>query len=202
MTQIAVVDVGSGNLGSVVNMVRHLDGDPVVVAGPTELCATHKILLPGVGHFDAAMRRLLGGGLADALREHVATGGDLLGICLGMQLLLEGSDEGELPGLGLIAGRSLRLSAHSERRLRVPHMGWNAVEYDHEDLTEPSVDGHWYYFVHSYAVPASNPHTVGRTRHGEEFASVISSGQILGAQFHPEKSHRHGMAFLRSWMRR
>lgn len=195
---VAVVDLELSNIGSVVNMLRHVGQEPMVVARPHELDRATHIILPGVGHYDAGARKLSTSGLGEAITDRTRAGARVLGICLGMQLLCDGSDEGTEPGLGLIAGRfSLLPSETAEGRVRVPHMGWNDVEFNlPNDLV--ALDGGWrFYFVHSYALlDAGAPSAVGVTVHGIPFVSAIASGNVAGVQFHPEKSHRFGMQLL------
>lgn len=198
--KVAILDIGVSNLGSAVNMVRHLGHDPRVVASASELRGYGKLVLPGVGHFDAAMTELSAGGLDEAVGAYVRDGRELLGVCLGMQLLFESSAEGMLSGLGIIPGHVESFAGWTDGCVRIPHMGWNEVRYLDESLVDASEGGHWYYFVHSYAVPASNAATLGLTTHGVDFASVVGQDNVTGVQFHPEKSHRHGMRLLEQWI--
>ncbi len=193
---IGLVDYGLGNLGSVTNMLKRVGAESHPVSTPEEVLASDKVLLPGIGAFDTGMTRLRDQGLLDPLREFAASGRPLFGICLGMQLLLDGSEEGVEPGLGLIPGTSARFA--EEPDLRVPHMGWNVVTPTHDD---PLVDGlepdSRFYFVHSYkVVPVDDADVLGITAYGDPFASMIRSGNVMGAQFHPEKSHAFGMRVL------
>jgi glutamine amidotransferase len=193
---IGLVDYGLGNLGSVTNMLKRVGAESHLVSTPDDVLASEKVLLPGIGAFDTGMVRLRDHGLFDPLREFAASGRPLFGICLGMQLLLDGSEEGVEPGLGLIPGTSARFD--DEPDLRVPHMGWNVVTPAHED---PLVDGlepdSRFYFVHSYkVVPDREADVLGTTAYGGSFASMIRSGNVMGAQFHPEKSHAFGMRVL------
>lgn len=199
--RIGVIDYASGNIGSIVNMIRHVGGNPTVVSEPKQLGDVERLILPGVGHFDHGVRVLKERRLFEPLREHDASRQPLLGICLGMQLLLSSSEEGEERGLGLIPGECRRFRpAHPG--MKVPHMGWNSVR-----PTGPSralaaqLDENRYYFVHSYyAAPENDSHVAGWSHYGADFCSVVDTGQgVLGYQFHPEKSHRFGMALLRDF---
>jgi glutamine amidotransferase len=194
---VSLVSYGLGNLGSVVNMLKRVGTESKLVSTPDEILASDRLLLPGIGAFDTGMR-LLGdeSGRIDAITAFAATGKPLLGICLGMQLLLDGSQEGVEPGLGLIPGTSTRFA--EQPGLRVPHMGWNIVRPTHDD---PLVDGleqdSRFYFVHSYkAMPLRDADVLGTTVYGEPFASMVRSGNVMGAQYHPEKSHAFGMRVL------
>jgi glutamine amidotransferase len=196
---IGLVDYGLGNIGSVANMFKRVGAETTRVSTPEEVAAVDKLLLPGVGSFDAGVNRLREPGLFDALREFAASGRPLLGICLGMQLLMDGSDEGTLPGLGLLGGRSIRFD--DAAGLRVPHMGWNHATPTREhalvaDLPEDSR----YYFVHSFhVVPDDAATTLAVTEYGVPFTSMVQAGNVMGAQFHPEKSHTFGMAIMRNF---
>ena len=196
---VSVIGYGLGNLGSVVNMFKRIGTDVRVISTPEEVAASDRVLLPGVGAFDHGMSRLAETGLDDSLREFATTGRPFMGICLGMQLLLDGSEEGELPGLGVVPGKSLRFTPTPG--LRIPHMGWNPVAAQHEDPLLAGLDAdNRFYFVHSYHVVPDDPaHVLGVTDYGEDFASMISAGNVMGAQFHPEKSHFFGMTVLRNF---
>lgn len=196
---IGLVDYGLGNLGSVVNMFKRVGAETVRVQTPAEVSSVEKLLLPGVGAFDAGARRLQETGLDVALRSFAAAGRPLLGICLGMQLLFDGSDEGGLAGLGLIPGRSQRFP--EAPGLRVPHMGWNFATPSRPDpLLANLPPESRFYFVHSYHVVPTNPeHILATSQYGGQFTSVVRSGNVMGTQFHPEKSHTFGMTIMRNF---
>jgi glutamine amidotransferase len=196
---VSVIDYGLGNLGSVVNMFKRIGTEVNTISTPEEVAASERVLLPGIGAFDHGMSRLADAGLDVALRDFAATGQPFLGICLGMQLLLDSSEEGEMAGLGIIPGESQRFV--EQPGLRIPHMGWNPVAFTHEDsLVEGLDDDNRFYFVHTYrVVPKSSEATLGVTDYGVEFASMIRAGNVMGAQFHPEKSHFFGMTVLRNF---
>ncbi|MFE6734196.1 imidazole glycerol phosphate synthase subunit HisH [Microbacterium sp. NPDC057650] len=196
---VSIVDYGLGNLGSVANMLKRVGAQNNRVSTPDEILAADRILLPGVGAFDKGTALLQDAGLSDALREFAASGRPLLGICLGMQLLLDSSEEGVSKGLGLIPGRSLRFE--DAPGLRVPHMGWNEVSRRHEDPVLASLpDENRFYFVHSYrVVPEREEDVLATTTYGASFASMIRRDNVIGAQFHPEKSHAFGMVILRNF---
>jgi glutamine amidotransferase len=201
---IAIIDTGIGNVGSISKMVREAGGECIVTRKPSEVLAAGKIVLPGVGAFDAGMKQLVECGLAEALLERMNDGDAvLLGICLGMQMLVEGSEEGNSAGLGLIPGvcRGLRPTADSEV-LRVPHIGWNTVALRvATPLLDKLGERPRFYFLHSYYVETAPEHVVGVTEYGGSFASIIQRGRIFGVQFHPEKSHRFGLALFRNFVR-
>tara|TARA_B100001964_G_scaffold103488_1_gene115685 strand:- start:51 stop:689 length:639 start_codon:yes stop_codon:yes gene_type:complete len=201
--RVVIIDTGTANTGSVINMLRQLGVEPVVSANRGELETAERLLLPGVGAFDVGMRGLADGGLVETLKERVEAGVPLLGVCLGMQLLFYGSEEGSSPGLGLIPGMVRRLPVISKvGPVRVPHMGWSRLERrtDHP-LLEGLEDEARFYFVHSYAaVPLHEDHVVSVSVHGNPFVSVVARGNVAGVQFHPEKSHRFGKALLSNYL--
>jgi glutamine amidotransferase len=196
---VSVVDYGLGNLGSVVNMFKRIGTDVQVVSTADDVSKSERVLLPGVGAFDHGMERLANAGLDVALREFATTGRPFLGICLGMQLLLDASEEGERPGLGIIPGESRRFD--EVPGLRIPHMGWNPVAVQREDSLTAELEGNnRFYFVHSYRVlPARAEDSLGITSYGQDFSSMIRADNVMGAQFHPEKSHFFGMTILRNF---
>lgn len=203
---IAVIDYGMGNIGSIRNMLSKIGVDVTVISDPDAIAAATRIILPGVGSFDHAMAKLRDMSLIEPLTARVIEDGvPFLGICLGMQLLTSGSDEGDLPGLGWVAGRTRRFDFQDlPTTLPVPHMGWNTVQEsqsDHRLLADLPNDAR-FYFVHSYYVECDSPvDIVATTEYGIRFASVIGRRNIAGVQFHPEKSHRFGMKVLSSFVK-
>jgi glutamine amidotransferase len=197
---VVIVDYGMGNVGSIRNMFAKIGATAELSGDPDEVAKADRLLLPGVGAFDEAMTTLRRKDLVEPILERSASGrGPLLGVCLGMQLLLDASEEGVESGLGLISGVCTRFPTRSATGpLRVPHMGWNDVTVRRPDALLPSlgVDAR-YYFVHSYrAEPSDGDHVTGTTTYGVPFASAIGHDDIAGVQFHPEKSHRHGLRLL------
>ena len=197
---IHIVDYGMGNLGSVKNMLKYIGAESTITANPVELQDAKKIILPGVGSFDQAMKRIEESGFrkvldAKALTEKVP----VLGICLGMQLLTYGSEEGLIPGLGWIPARTIHFPA--DIGLKVPHMGWNIVTPSTPSpLCEKLPEESRFYFVHSYYVKVENESfSILKTNYGLNFDSGIQRGNIYGVQFHPEKSHKLGMQLLRNF---
>lgn len=197
---ITIVNYGMGNLGSIRNMFKQIGAAVVVADRPEEIEKAGKLLLPGVGAFDAAMARIESGGFRDILdRKVLEERIPILGICLGMQLLTRSSEEGKLPGLGWIDATTRRFPATAG--LPVPHMGWNLARKQREcRLTKNLGDDARFYFVHSYYVRVANADdAILKTSYGLEFDSGVCHGNIYGAQFHPEKSHKFGMQLLRNF---
>jgi len=190
---IAVIDYGAGNLHSVCNGLRAVGAEFLVAREPGDLDRGTRILLPGVGHFGQMMQALERQRLAAPLRGRLASGTPYFGICLGMHALFEVSEEApETPGLGLLPGAVRRFPVG----LRVPHMGWTALELVGRGiLARPGM----YYFAHSYYVPDSAEGVSAYARHGLRFAAVIERGNLAGCQFHPEKSGSHGLELLKKW---
>lgn len=201
--RIRVLDLHLGNTASVVNMLRKC-GAVVEVAGrPEMLAGADKIVLSGVGAFDAGMRSLQEGGWIGPLTELVAAGRTrVMGICLGMQLMCRSSEEGRLPGLGWIDAEVKRLELPAGSPLKIPHMGWNTVEITKANpLISPEEGEQRFYFVHSYRAVCRRAEDVLATAcHGSTFAAAFSHANIYGVQFHPEKSHRFGMALLKRFV--
>ena len=198
---IAIIDYGMGNLGSIRNMLARVGQDAVITSEPGPILRAGKLILPGVGSFDAAMESLAARGLVPLLESCVLDRKvPLLGICLGMQILSRGSEEGRLPGLGWIDADTVRFRPEGSG-LRVPHMGWNEVQVRGPGGILAGYEGDpRFYFVHSYHVRCDHPEEVlATTRYGIEFHSALQKGNIVGTQFHPEKSHRFGMRLLKNF---
>jgi glutamine amidotransferase len=197
---IGIVDYGVGNLKSLLNgMLFHEVAEVGLVSDPAELDRCDKILLPGVGAFGEAMSRLVERGFDEALKEQVSKGKYLLGICLGMQLLASKSYEGgETAGLDLIGGEVVRIDWEG---VNVPHMGWNSVAHNGDDLFAGVEKGADFYFVHSYHfVPDDELSVISTTDYKETFVSSVRHDNVYGLQFHPEKSQRDGLKVLRNFM--
>lgn len=196
---IALVDYGAGNLTSVRKALHALGAGFVVPSSPAQIPDLRALIVPGVGHFDATSR--LGGEWTDAIAAAVRRGTPLLGICVGMQWLFEGSEEApDVPGLGVIRGRIARLASDPARRLKVPHVGWNALDVRAPArLLDGVQSGSQVYFTHSYAAPVT-PECVAATTHANTFASVVERGNVFGVQFHPEKSGPAGLRILRNFL--
>ncbi len=198
---ISIVNYGMGNLGSMLNMFKRIGVKARIESDPDLLRSSEKLVLPGVGAFDAAMHRIGDvPGLREVLEYKALTERvPVLGVCLGMQLLTRSSEEGELPGLGWIPGSTTRFPRQDG--LKVPHMGWNVAQpCTPSPLTADVGIEPRYYFVHSYSVHVDDPaHSLMRTRYGLDFDSAIGRENIFGVQFHPEKSHRFGMQILKNF---
>jgi glutamine amidotransferase len=194
---IAIVDYGMGNRRSVEKALEHVGAEPLLTADHDAIRAADGIVVPGVGAFPEAMRRFHATGLDELIRERAGAGVPVLGLCLGMQLLFEASDEHEgATGLGLLPGRVTALEAP-----RVPHIGWNLVTFERPSaLTEGLGEAAAFYHVHSLAPEPANPgDVVGRGEYGNRFVSIVERDNVMGVQFHPEKSSRAGLALLRNF---
>lgn len=191
---VAVVDSGGANIASVLHALRRLGAEPEFTASPAAIRAAERVILPGVGAAGHAMEVLDRHGLVDVIRGLQQP---VLGICLGMQLLFESSEEDEARLLGVIPARLRRL--RELPGLRVPHMGWNAIHNLRPDPLTDSLDGLWFYFVHSYAAPVGD-WTLSSSSHGERFSAVVRQNNFQGAQFHPERSAGAGAALLRHFL--
>jgi glutamine amidotransferase len=201
---IAVVDVCSGNLRSVERALAQVGGDVVVTRDADVVRRADKIVVPGQGAFGVFMRGLVARGLGDALREAIASGRPYLGICLGMQILFDDSEEqGPCAGLGVIAGRVERLRP-TDPRVKVPHIGWNQVAFHRGDpLLAGVAPGSYLYFVHSYhAVPADRALITADAEHGVRLTAAIRRDNVFACQFHPEKSQHVGLQILRNFVER
>lgn len=201
---MTVIDYGAGNIGSVLNMIRRVGGNAVASGQASDILRAEKLLLPGVGSFDNAMQKLAQLDLIAPLRERALAGVPVLGICLGMQLLADGSEEGVLPGLHLIPGMVRRFKFDGDAApLKVPHMGWNRVRTAKEHRLAHEIDDEEarFYFVHSFHYDcADEADRLFQTRYGYEFTSGVQRGNVMGVQFHPEKSHRFGMQLIKNFI--
>ena len=200
MSTLGIIDYGMGNLRSVQNALEEIGQPAALVSDPVQITGFDKIIIPGVGAFGEAVENLRAGGMDSALREHVAAGKPLLGICLGMQLICRKSyEDGEHEGLGWIDAEVRHFPPAGG--LKVPHMGWNAVDYDApHPLLNKVASGADVYFVHSYYVDcAAAADSLGTTEHGLRFTSVVGHDNVYGMQFHPEKSQHVGMQLLRNF---
>jgi imidazole glycerol-phosphate synthase subunit HisH len=196
---IALIDYGAGNLTSVRKALTALGADFATPARPEECARFSAVIVPGVGNFAATSA--LVGPWRDRIAETVRRGTPLLGICLGMQWLFEGSDEApEVPGLGVLEGRVTRLRGDAEAGLKIPHVGWNALDFRGTARILSGLGPHSHvYFTHSYAAPVTSA-CVAATTHGETFAAVVERGNVFGVQFHPEKSSDAGLQIIRNFL--
>ncbi|RPF74964.1 MAG: imidazole glycerol phosphate synthase subunit HisH [Rickettsiales bacterium TMED289] len=201
---ISILNYGLGNVGSVSNMISKIGYQNKIVASPSDLNLATKIILPGVGSFDEGMSNLKEGGFIEPLNEMVLDKKiPILGICLGMQLMTKSSQEGESSGLGWIDAETKKFNIKIDGDIKIPHMGWNTVAINKETSISLSIDpDSRYYFVHSYYVSCLNrKDSLLQTRVGERvFDSAFEKENIYGCQFHPEKSHRFGMSFLKEFI--
>lgn len=193
---LVIVDYGLGNLPSVAKAFRRIGCAAEISGDPERIRRADRLVLPGVGHFATGMANLRSSGLAEALEERVrGQGVPLLAICLGVQLLSRGSEEGDAPGLGWIAADTVRFALDG-KGFRAPHFGWNTIASS-RPLLGPELDGASYYFAHSFHLTRCDPaHALASTSYGIDFVSVVQTANILGTQFHPEKSHARGLALL------
>ena len=196
---IAIADYGIGNLGSVTKAFRHAGAEVVLTGDPDVLRAADALVLPGDGAFGATMQEVTRRGLVPVLRETVAAGKPLLGICIGMQLLFEESEEhGRHEGLGLLPGRVRRFDVG----LPVPHMGWNRLRARRpHPLLDGLADGSYVYFVHSYFCEAPDDVVIASSDYGRDFPAVAGRDNVLGVQFHPEKSQAVGLRMVANFVR-
>lgn len=201
---IHIPNLSLGNTKSVVNMINRIGGKVIIANSPEELMDAKKIILPGVGSYDIGMRELHDGGWVEALNklvieQHVP----ILGICLGMQFFFNRSEEGSESGLGWIAGHLQKFVSEENNPIKIPHMGWNAVNILRKDGLIPTEveEEVRYYFVHSYhAICENKEDLVATAFHGSNVTAAVQKNNIYGVQFHPEKSHRFGMDLLRNYL--
>ena len=199
---VAIVDYNMGNLASVYNACKLIDADATIVKDPSKLQEFNRVILPGVGAFGDAMEHLKSTGMYDAVKKFAASKKPIIGICLGMQLLFESSEEfGETQGLGLIPGKVV---AFDKTKMdmddhKVPHVGWNKIFNKPNKLFE-GLENPYLYFVHSFHVITDDKYTIGTTHYGYDFVSAVQKENIYGFQPHPEKSHDNGIQILKNFM--
>lgn len=202
MTVIAVVDYDMGNLHSVCKGLEKAGATPKITDSPTELKQADAVVLPGVGAFDPAVQHLRSRGLVEPIKQVIASGKPFLGICLGLQILFERSEEGKEPGLGIVAGTVRRFAREPE--ITIPHMGWNQLEIIQLEsgLWQQLSDQPWVYFVHSYYVDPSDPQVRAATvTHGSQtVTAAITQNNLMAVQFHPEKSSTAGLQILSNFV--
>jgi glutamine amidotransferase len=204
MSAVVIVDTGSGNLRSVAKALAHVGGRPTITSDPDLIRAAERVVVPGQGAFGSFVRAMRARGLEGALREAVASGRPFLGICLGLQVLFDESEEqGPVPGLGVLPGRVVRFRPASAA-CKVPHMGWNQVRRarpDADPLLAGIPDDTWFYFVHSYyAVPARAGDVALTCEYEQPFAAAVRRDNVFACQFHPEKSQRAGLRLLANFV--
>ena len=196
---ICIIDYGAGNIHSVKNALKYVGAECMLSANPEDILTADKVLLPGVGAFGDAMHALENAGLVNTVREVVSSGKPFLGICLGMQLLFEESEESPgVPGLGIYKGKIKRFSP--DMGLKVPQIGWNDISVKKPDSIFAPADGRHVYFVHSFYLEAENPAIVAATAvYGREFHAAVADANVSACQFHPEKSGEAGLKILKKW---
>jgi glutamine amidotransferase len=194
---IALIDYGAGNLTSVKKALATIGAEVFVPTRPADLVSVNGVIVPGVGHF--GVTRALDAEWIEAILRRVGEGRPILGICLGMQWLFEGSEEApDCPGLGVLGGRCYRLGV--DPSVKIPHVGWNSLGLQREaSIVDGVPTGSQVYFTHSYVAPITSD-TIAITEHGERFAAVVQHGQVAGVQFHPEKSGEVGLQVLRNFV--
>jgi glutamine amidotransferase len=199
---IVIIDYGMGNLGSIKNMLRWVGEKSEISSDKNVIANAEKLILPGVGAFDNGMKNIRKRGLIPVINRKVKKEKiPVLGICLGVQLMSRKSEEGRLPGLGWMNCETVRFSFEKEMGLEIPHMGWNTVRKMKRSRLMDDLTGEVrFYFVHSYHLVCRDPKDIlMQTRYGIDFTSAVEKGNILGVQFHPEKSHRFGMTVLKNF---
>jgi len=201
---IGIVDYNMGNLASVINAFAKVGADARLESDPSKLAQYDKLILPGVGAFGDAMEHLKSNGMDEAVKAYAKSGKPLLGICLGMQLLFESSEEfGATKGLGLIPGKVVAFDESKfDHALKVPHMGWNELFRGltpNNNLFDGLPDDFYLYFVHSFHAVCDDRYAIGKTHYGYEFVSAVQNGNIYGIQPHPEKSHENGLQIIKNF---
>ena len=199
---IGIVDYNMGNLASVINAFAKVGADAKIESDPTKLEQYDKLILPGVGAFGDAMEHLHSNGMDEAVKNFAKSGKPLMGICLGMQLLFESSEEfGNTEGLGLIPGKVVAFDENKfDHPLKVPHMGWNELFVQNDTAIFDGLAKDFYlYFVHSYHAVCEDKYAIGKTHYGYEFVSAVQNGNIYGIQPHPEKSHDNGLKIIENF---
>ena len=201
---IAIADYGLGNVQAFLDIYKRLNIPAIGARTAEELASGERIILPGVGSFDRAMEQLQESGMRDELdRQVLGEGKPVLGVCVGMQMMAESSEEGVRPGLGWIAGTVVRFDERAfNQRTHLPHMGWNDVAPRPDNPLFAGIDDPRYYFLHSYHyVPTNDAEVLASSTYGSTFASAVRRGRIFGTQFHPEKSHQFGVSLLANFAR-
>ncbi len=204
MSTISILDYGIGNTGSVFRMIEKVGGTAIKISSLYEIHQAEKIILPGVGHFDHGMHLLQEKELVTEIQAVAKQGIPILGICLGMQLLFDNSEEGTITGLGLIPGKVIKFNDPA-KTLRIPHMGWNEIDVRKENPLIPAYIGQGikprFYFVHSYhAVCQDFDDVLATVDYGTDVTAAVCRGNVYGVQFHPEKSHRFGMDMIKRFV--
>lgn len=201
--KVVIVDYGMGNIGSIVNMLKYLGVRPMVTNSPSEIFSADKLILPGVGHFDRAMTNIENLSLVEPIKELALVRKlPILGICLGMQLMCTKSEEGHRDGLSLVQAEVVKFTFPQELKLKIPHMGWNNIALCKDSYLLERLDNKArFYFVHSYYVSCKNHSDIlTYSEFGNKFVSSFQLDNIIGVQFHPEKSHRFGITLFKNFL--
>ena len=202
---VAIIDYDAGNVKSVEKALQFLGQETVLTREPGKILGADRVILPGVGAFGDAMKRLEDYGLVDVIRKVVQNGTPFLGICLGLQLLFESSEESPgVQGLGILKGRILRIpegEGPDKKPLKIPHIGWNSLEFPKAGrLFEGVLPQSYVYFVHSYYLKAEEDIVTARTRYGVSIDASVEKGNVFACQFHPEKSSETGLLILKNFV--
>jgi imidazole glycerol-phosphate synthase subunit HisH len=201
---ITIIDYGCGNLGSIQNMIKKIGGQSIISSDKDAIANAQKLILPGVGSFDTGISNLHERGLWDILNKKVQVEKTpILGICLGMQLMTKGSEEGKLPGLGWIDAKTIRFNlSNMPVKRTIPNMGWNYISVQKQSILFKDMYEHpKFYFVHSYYVMCNNAEDkLATADYGINYDCAFEKGNIYGVQFHPEKSHKYGMKLLQNFL--
>ena len=199
---IAIIDYGVGNLFSLQSSFAAIGSEAVVTSDPAVIAAADRLILPGVGAFEDAAQKLRSSGMADVIKRETAAGKPLMGICLGMQLLFDKSYEyGEHKGLGLIKGEVVAMSGNIPSELKIPHMGWNKLDFvgEKDELFKYVNEGDFVYFVHSYYATGCDEALIATAEYGKPITAAVRQGNVWGCQFHPEKSGKVGLGILKAF---
>ena len=195
---IAIIDYGVGNLMSVQNALEYIGAENEITSDKDKILVADQVILPGVGAFDEGMKRLAEASLIETIEEVVKQNKPLLGICLGMQLMFEGSEEGKRPGLGIFKGEIVRFPRNTD--LKIPQIGWNNISLVRESRLLHNLDGQYMYFVHSFCLDQDYGEATSVTNYGIDFYGTQERGNVFCTQFHPEKSGRAGLMLLRNFL--
>jgi imidazole glycerol-phosphate synthase subunit HisH len=198
---ITVVDYGVGNISSLLNMYDYLGIEAQSSSDKNVIISASHLILPGIGAFDKAMATLINADLVEPVKVAAECGSQIMGVCLGMHLLANHSEEGKLPGLGMIDAEVVRINIESDLELKIPHMGWANIDKSKSSDLFPDADSQErFYFAHSYYLsPASNALVSATVNYGKKLCVAVSQGNIHGVQFHPEKSHKFGMRLMKAF---
>jgi glutamine amidotransferase len=195
---VGIIKYGAGNIYSVACAIKYLGKEFVLIEKPDMIDKVNFLILPGVGSFDSGIENLNKTEISEKIKNKIETGIPFLGICLGLQLLFEKSEEGEKKGFGILKGRVVKFK---NRNLKIPHMGWNRVKiYKKSRIFDEIDDNSFFYFAHSYYAETNDEIILGKTKYDVDFPSIILKGNIVGVQFHPEKSGKVGLLFLKNFL--